>query len=115
VGALADQVALALGQRAEDMEDQVPARGGRVDLLLQAAKADAAVFEPADGVDQVPQAAPEPIELPHHQRVDGPQVVEGAGELGPLGDRAARLLGEHALAARGLERVELQRGALLGR
>jgi hypothetical protein len=82
---------------------------------LQAAKADAAVFERADGVDQVPQAAPEPIELPHHQRVAGPQVVEGAGEFGPLRDRAARLLAEHALAARGLQRVELQRGVLLGR
>lgn len=34
-GALADQVALELGERAEHMEDEPPARGGRVDGLRQ--------------------------------------------------------------------------------
>jgi hypothetical protein len=33
--------------------------------------------------------AAELVELPHDQRVAGPEVVEGGGEAGPL--RAARL------------------------
>jgi len=95
MGPFADQVALELRQRAEDMEHQPAAGRGRVDLLLQAAEPDAALLKRADGVDQVAQAAPETVELPHDQRVAGPQVVKRAGELGPLGDRTAGLLGEY--------------------
>src|SRR6266496_1855002 len=43
IRSLADQVALTLGQRCEDLEDQPPARGRRVQLLLQAPKADPAL------------------------------------------------------------------------
>jgi hypothetical protein len=40
MGPLPDQVPLELGQRPEDVEDQLAARGRRVDLLGQRAKAD---------------------------------------------------------------------------
>jgi hypothetical protein len=44
-GALDDQLALELIDRAEDMEDQPPGRRGRVDLLLQDDQADAALAQ----------------------------------------------------------------------
>jgi hypothetical protein len=73
------------GERAEDVKDKAPP-GVVVSIrLLEAAEADAALFEVADSVDQVPEAASEPIELPDDERVGGLEVVE----RGPLGDWAA--------------------------
>jgi hypothetical protein len=42
---LANDVALKLGQSAEDMEDQLAARRCGVDILLQAAEGDVATLE----------------------------------------------------------------------
>ena len=53
--ALANEVALKLGQRAEDVEDQLAARRRGVDILLQAAEADVATLELGNRVDQMPQ------------------------------------------------------------
>jgi hypothetical protein len=39
VGALPDEVPLELGQRSENMKDQLAAAGGGVDLLLQGSEA----------------------------------------------------------------------------
>jgi hypothetical protein len=50
-GAFADEVAFELGQGGEDMEDELAARGGGVDRLLQAPEPDAAVGQAGDGVD----------------------------------------------------------------
>src|SRR6266702_2556233 len=44
-GALDDQLALELVDRAENMEDQAPGRRGRVDLLLEDDQADAALAQ----------------------------------------------------------------------
>src|SRR5512143_656753 len=52
-GPLADDVPLELGQGREDVEDQLPAAGRRVDALLEAAKADAPAAEFGEGFDQV--------------------------------------------------------------
>jgi hypothetical protein len=38
--ALADQVAFELGQGGEDVEDELAARGGGIDRLLEAAEPD---------------------------------------------------------------------------
>jgi len=89
-GALADQVALELGQRGEDVEDEASAARGRVDALLEAPEADVALGQRRDGIDQVAQRSPESVKTPDHERVAGSQVVERAGELGPLFERAAR-------------------------
>jgi len=43
IRALTDQVALKLGQRCEDLEDQPATRGRRIQLLPQAPKADPAL------------------------------------------------------------------------
>jgi len=42
-GAFADEVAFELGQSCEHMEDELAARGGGVDRLLEAAEPDPAV------------------------------------------------------------------------
>ena len=58
------------------MEDELAARGGGVDRLLQAAEPDASVGQAGDGVDQMPQGAAEAVELPHDQGVAGAQLVQ---------------------------------------
>ena len=75
-GAFADQVAFELGQGGEDVEDELAARGGGVDRLLEAAEPDAAVGQAGDGVDQVPQGAAEAVEFPDDQGVARAELVQ---------------------------------------
>lgn len=55
---LPDHFALELGQCPEQVENQLAARSGRVDLLAQAAKAPACLCQVADGFNQVPSERP---------------------------------------------------------
>jgi hypothetical protein len=57
-GALDDQLTLELIDRAEDMEDQPPGRGGGVDLLAQDDQANAALAQLVGEREQV-------LERPH--------------------------------------------------
>ena len=98
-GAFADEVAFELGQGGEHVEDELAARGGGVDRLLEAAEPDPAVGQAGDGVDQVPQGAAEAVELPDDQGVAGAQLVQELLEGGAVGAGAAGGLGEHPVAA----------------
>jgi hypothetical protein len=64
VDLLADEVALELGQGAEDVEDEFAARGRRADLLGRALEGDAPVAHLSHCRDQVPQGAAEPVQAP---------------------------------------------------
>src|SRR6202040_1441246 len=91
--ALGDQLALEFGERGEDAEDELAGRRRRIDrraLAGQDAQADSAGGEVMHGVDQVAEIAPEPIELPHHERVAFAQRLTPSGEAGPLVLRAGR-------------------------
>ena len=113
-GSFADEVAFELGQGREHMEDELAARGGRVDRLLQAPEPDPALSQPGDGVDQVPQGAAEPVQFPDDQGVAGAELVQELGEGGSVGAGAAGGLGEHPIAARSGQRVDLEVGLLVG-
>ena len=65
-------------------EDQPIAGGRGVDRLGERAQADLAPLELLDGLDQLPDRAGEPVELPDDQRVPSPVVVERRLELGPI-------------------------------
>jgi hypothetical protein len=71
------------------------------------------LLELGDDVDEVPQAATEAVEPPHHERVAGTHVVKARVELRALADRPGPDVFEDAGAAGLLERVELQREVLL--
>ncbi len=71
LGPLADEVALELRQRPEDVEHQPPARSARVDALGEADQGDLALLQALHGLDEVAQAAAEPVQPPHDQAVAG--------------------------------------------
>src|SRR5262249_24013926 len=93
-GPLADDVALELGQGGEDVEDQLPTAGRRVDALLEAPEADLPFLELPDGLDEVPEAAAQAVELPDHEGVPLPEVGEGLIEPRPRGTCTTGLVGE---------------------
>jgi hypothetical protein len=67
------------------MEDELAARRGGVDRLLEAAEPDAALGQAGDGVDQVAQGAAEAVQFPDDQGVAGSELVKDLGEGGPVG------------------------------
>jgi hypothetical protein len=107
-GAFADQVAFELGQGGKDVEHELAAGGGGIDRLLETAEPDPTLGELGDGVDQVAQGAAEPVELPDDEGVAGAQLVQELGEDGPVGAGAAGRLDKDAVAAGGLQGVDLE-------
>jgi hypothetical protein len=81
-GAFADQVAFELGEGGDHVEDELGARGGGVDHLLETAEPDPALGEFGNGVDQVPQGVTEAVELPNDEGVAGAELVQDLGEGG---------------------------------
>jgi len=82
--------------------------------MWKAAKADIALLQVRDRVDQVAQRATEPVELPDDQSVARSHLVENLRQLGSLVEGAARCVGEDPIATGRLECVELQVRMLVG-
>src|SRR5215213_8385897 len=108
--AFPNQVAFELGQGGEDMEDELAARSGGVDRLLEAPEPNPTLGQPGDGVDEMPEGAAEAVEFPDDQGVTGPQLVQELLEDGAVGAGAAGGLGEDAVAAGRGEGVDLELG-----
>jgi hypothetical protein len=62
----------------------------------------------------VPQRPAQPIQLPYHEGVAGPQLVQQLLKGRAVAAGAAGSLGEHPVAAGTLERVDLEWGVLVG-
>ena len=73
LGALADDVALKLGQRGEQIKHEPALGRGRVQVVLQADEVDALVLKPCHQHHQVFQRAAQPVEFPDHERIAGAQ------------------------------------------
>jgi len=99
---------LELRQGGEDVEDELPAGAGGVDVFLQALESDAVFVKHVDRSYQLFQGPAEPVESPDNQGVAVPHEIEGLGEPGPEGLGAAGLVGEDLLAAGLGEGVVLQ-------
>src|SRR4051794_3653847 len=82
VGPLPDEIPLKFSEGAKDMEDELPAAGRGVDLLLQRPEADAPLLQLPDGVDQMPEGAAESVQPPDHQSVAHSKVRERLGKPG---------------------------------
>lgn len=112
-GAFADEVALELAEGAEEVEGQAAAGGRRVDGFGDGLEAHAACLKVGDGLDQVRQGAPEPVELPDDEHVAVTEEGQRVSEAWPLGASARGLVLEDRRAAGGGEGVALQGGVLI--
>jgi hypothetical protein len=76
--ALADDFALELGERPDEMHLQPASGRGRVDRLGQRSEARAAGVEVFHQFDQMFQPAAEPVQAPDDKRVVGAQMLKAA-------------------------------------
>ena len=80
-GAFLDDSALELGERAEQLQLEASHRARGVDRLGQRPHRDPAAVELEHELDQVAEAASEPVELPYDEGVAGAQAVQALVEL----------------------------------
>lgn len=111
--ALADQFALKLGKGSKDAKDQLAGGGSRVDrgaLTGQHPKADVSLGQIVHDVNEVAQAAAEPIKFPHDERVGGSDGFEATLQARAVVElTACRVAVEVALGDTGVDqRVPLQ-------
>lgn len=115
MGAFADEVALKLGQCAEDLEDEPSPGRSRVNGLLQALEADASGHQVLHGGDQMGEGASQPIQAPDNECVARAQEVQGSKEPRPLSLCAGNLVLEDPYAAGRLQGVPLKVEILIKR
>ena len=72
LGALANEIALELSQRAEDVKDELAPGGGGVDLLGEGLEANSPLGQRRHHLDQMLEGAAQAIEAPDHEGVPGP-------------------------------------------
>ena len=108
-GAFLDESALELGERAEELQLEASHRARGVDRLGQRPHRDPAAVELEHELDQVAEAASEPVELPYDQRVTRSEAVQALIELWAVLERPGADVLEDPLDAGAAERVELQR------
>lgn len=94
---LASQVLdAAAGRASEYAADQFAAQAGRSD---QGPQSDTAFMQIVGNRQNSLHRAAKPVKLPKAQRVAGPQIVQRAGQLGPV-DTTGTLVPKHAVTAR---------------
>jgi hypothetical protein len=76
LGTLADDVPLKLGQRAENMKDELPPASRRIDCLSDAPEADTTRVQGGDGLNEVLEGAAKPIQTPDDEGVSRPDIGE---------------------------------------
>jgi glycine/D-amino acid oxidase-like deaminating enzyme len=81
-GALSDEAALELCNRAEDMKHQLTSGRRSVDFLFEREKRDPAFLEGFDDFEQLAERAPQSVEANDGDRVARADMVEKVGEAG---------------------------------
>ena len=70
-GALGDESLLEVRDRAEDVEHELAGGRGGVETLLETDQVDVAGLEAVDGLEQLPERAPQTVEAGDAQAVAG--------------------------------------------
>jgi hypothetical protein len=90
------------------VEDEAAAWCRGVDALGQRSEPDAAPGQCRDGLDEVGQRAPEPVQLPNDQHLAVPHVVECSLQAFAVRAGAGGMILEHLGASSRRQRVELE-------
>jgi len=74
---LFDDLGLKFGKGSQDVEEELPVGRGGIDIVFDGDEVDSSFLEVVDGVDEVAEAAAEPIEFGHDDGLEG--RVGGSG------------------------------------
>jgi hypothetical protein len=113
LGALGDQGAFELRDRAKHLQREHPLRCGSIDGIVQAAEMRAIGLELLDDREQVADRAGEPVEPDHDQGFARADLAEQTRQYRSASISPGRVPFQHRFAARGTKFVELRIGALL--
>ena len=80
---------------AEDVEHEFAGGRGGIETLLEADQVNTAGLELVDGLEQLPERAPQAVEASDAQAVAGPGVVDELGEPGAIKTLSGDDVGEH--------------------
>src|SRR4051794_34142867 len=105
--ALADDVALHLGEGRLDLQEGAAHGGGGVEISVQRAEADAAALQLIHQPDQLAGEPPEAVEVEHDQYVALAQVVQACLEARPVDVGPAAAVVKDAVAPGDPEGVDL--------
>src|SRR5579875_1040753 len=89
-GAFHDQLPLHLGKARHHMEEEATGWSARVDAVSDAHEVHAVPLKAAHKIDELLDAAAEPVELPDDECVAIPELVERLEESRAVGDLSAR-------------------------
>ena len=115
IGTLSYDAPLKLGQRTEEVEDELPARRSGVEAFLEALEADTALFQVVDNGNKVLQGTAEPVEFPHDDGIALADEVQQVLQAGAVRFGAGEGVVVVLLASCLVEGVGLQVETLIGR
>jgi hypothetical protein len=115
-GSFADEIALELGERSEDMEDEASGRRNGLDLFGEGFEVDFSLFEFRDEADHVGQVSPQPVQTPDDECVPFAKALETGFELWAADMFSGCVLFVDLPASCSFERIALQvQGLVFGR
>ena len=103
----ADDVSLHLGERGLDLHEGPARRRGGVHGRVEGAESDTALVELVDEGDELAGAAPDTVEVEDDEDIALARAIQARRQVGTIGRGAAGVILEHALAAGGVQSVEL--------
>jgi len=107
-GSLPDDRAFKFRQGAEYMKNQLATRRRGIDGFRKRAQADMSFVQALDGFNELLQGSRQPIQLPDHERIVRPHVIQGGVELRTLPLRPGCFFGKYPAAPGRLQGIQLQ-------
>jgi len=96
------------------MKDELAARGGCINALLQRAEPDIPCIEVGDDVDEVAERPAKAVEAPNNQTVPRSRERQCFGQARSVSFGPRRVVSEDSLAARMGESIRLEVDRLVG-
>ena len=103
-------------ERRHDVQNKPRACPFDVYRVAEGTEINAALAKVQDGLNEMRERAPQPVELPNNERVARAQGFESGIQTGAIDQTSAdAAIKKYFLAASRLQRVSLQRAVLVGR
>ena len=108
IGALANEVALHLGERRHHMKKEASGRRARIDTVGKAPKLHSLGLQALSERDKLPNRTSEAIQLPDHKAITRAQVRKCLGQARTVVPGTSGLVRKDPFAASSIECIQLQ-------